>query len=239
LFHTNDITESAPDTTAAAIDFGREKRVGLPGVLYALWPRLTVLGEKAQAGWQNRAADGAPVEAITEDSTEDSAEDNPVDEAADNSEEGEVLDLFIRADNQDVAAAATAAATPKEESDLVKQVTEEALRRGYISDEEIAAWVESLPDDLVVASDQRLFNGYIMASGLLNPTYWSDSLNIDTPDAEAKYVSVVTLLRSMRDRLPVAALSRADRDGSRDCLELSAGWAFDGRGSSRGGGMGE
>jgi len=176
-FHTNDITESAPGTTSAAIDFGREKRVGVPGVLYALWPRLTVLGEKAVSGWQNRAVDVAPTES---------------------SEEDEVLDLFIREDNQMMSAAAS---VPKEESDLVKQVTAEAQRRGYISKEEIAAWVESLPNDLVVASDQRLFNGYIMASGLLNPTYWSDSLNIDTADAEAKYLSVVTVLTEMRDRL--------------------------------------
>lgn len=66
---------------------------------------------------------------------------------------------------------------PVTETVLVKAVVEEANKRS-IPQAEIDAWVNGLPLDLLTASEDDLFNGYILASGLLNPSYWTESFNL-------------------------------------------------------------
>lgn len=62
----------------------------------------------------------------------------------------------------------------------------EARRRG-LSEERIETWKKSLPNDLVKAANRREFNTAILTQGLLNPGYWSESLDIDTELAEKRW----------------------------------------------------
>ena len=181
-FHTNDITEAAPDVVLEngkiSLDAIAETRVGLWGVWHALWPRLIVIGEQAQQGWLTRMQPtGTGV-------TADVLEQKPSTETKNQNE--------TIAESNDKS---------KAESDMVQQVIAEARQRGTISEVEIQAWIDSLPAKLVAAADQQRFNGYMLASGLLNPTYWRDSLNIDSPEAAAKYGAVSSVLNEIADRL--------------------------------------
>ena len=65
-----------------------------------------------------------------------------------------------------------------EETKLVQSVVEEAKNRS-IPRSEIDAWIERLPSELVTASEDGLFNGYMLAAGLLNTTYWTESFNME------------------------------------------------------------
>ena len=65
-----------------------------------------------------------------------------------------------------------------EETQLVQSVIEEAKNRS-IPRSEIDAWIDRLPQDLVTASEDGLFNGYMLAAGLLNTTYWTESFNME------------------------------------------------------------
>ncbi len=80
-----------------------------------------------------------------------------------------------------------------EEIDIIQIVAAEARQRG-ISEEALQAWINRLPPDLTAASNRREFNGYILSTGLLHPTYWVDSLDIDTEGAKKKYQIMETIL---------------------------------------------
>ncbi|MGB0388948.1 MAG: hypothetical protein ACPGWR_29350 [Ardenticatenaceae bacterium] len=79
------------------------------------------------------------------------------------------------------------------EMNMVGFVAGEARNRG-ISEAEIAAWEKKLPSELVAATNRQEFNGYILAAGLLQPTYWSDTLEIAGEDAEVRYQAMISLL---------------------------------------------
>ena len=141
--HPNDVTETVPDTLVADIDLFDVERTGFARIAHALWPRLTVLIEKARSG-----------EGV----------------ATVNSEPPTVVMPIPPRTPQPLS-------VPVSETELVQTVTAEAEKRG-LSQAEIDGWVNSLPLELVTASEDELFNGYILASGLLNPSYWTESFNL-------------------------------------------------------------
>jgi hypothetical protein len=81
-------------------------------------------------------------------------------------------------------------------SDLVGTISAEARRRG-IPEPQIDAWKARLPPDLVVAVNQQRMEADILSYGLLMPSHWTDSLDIDTPAAKARFTS----MRAMLDRI--------------------------------------
>jgi hypothetical protein len=87
--------------------------------------------------------------------------------------------------------------------DLVGTISAEARRRG-IAEREIEAWKARLPPNLVVAVNQRRMEADILSYGLLMPSHWTDSLDIDTPAAKARFRS----MRAMLDRIVEEATRR-------------------------------
>jgi hypothetical protein len=88
-------------------------------------------------------------------------------------------------------------------SDLVGTISAEARRRA-IPEAEIEAWKARLPSDLVVSVNQQRMEADILSYGLLMPSYWTDSLDIDTPTAKACFKS----MRAMLDRIVQEATRR-------------------------------
>ncbi len=88
-------------------------------------------------------------------------------------------------------------------SDLVGTISAEARRRG-IPEAEINIWKTRLPPDLVVSVNQQLMEADILSYGLLTPSHWTDSLDIDTPVAKARFRS----MRAMLDRIVEEARRR-------------------------------
>jgi lysophospholipase L1-like esterase len=88
-------------------------------------------------------------------------------------------------------------------SDLVGTISAEARRRG-IPEGEIDAWQARLPPNLVVAVNQQRMEADILSYGLLMPSHWTDSLDIDTPAAKARFRS----MRAMLDRIVEEAARR-------------------------------
>ncbi len=79
---------------------------------------------------------------------------------------------------------------------FVDTITREASRRGIDSDR-IRRWKAALPADLVAAVDRNEFNGSTMSYGLLYPEYWTESLDIATPRAHAKWAQAKGALSSI------------------------------------------
>lgn len=77
--------------------------------------------------------------------------------------------------------------------DFVDVVSEEA-RRQRIPENRIAAWRSSLPPDLVEAANRGEFNGHILSTGLLYPSYWADSLDVEGSQAARQWATMVALL---------------------------------------------
>jgi hypothetical protein len=94
--------------------------------------------------------------------------------------------------------------TRYERSDLIGSVSQRARKLG-ITPAEVEAWVAKLPMDLVEASNKEMFGGQILAWGLLEPYYWTDALDIDTPRAKNKWRFMVRVLDAM--------VARARREG--------------------------
>ncbi len=84
-------------------------------------------------------------------------------------------------------------------SDFVKKASEKALRRG-IAQERIEEWKARLPRHLVDAVKRGEYNGSILIFGLIAPEYWTDSLDIDSKKAEAKWQAMVNILSEMTNQ---------------------------------------
>jgi hypothetical protein len=78
-------------------------------------------------------------------------------------------------------------------ADIMGAITQAALARG-LTGEQIATWRSSLPRDVVEATQARRFNGTILWHGLVNPTYWTDSLDLGTARAEEKWRAMIALV---------------------------------------------
>lgn len=94
--------------------------------------------------------------------------------------------------------------------DFVKAVADAAVQAGFAPDQ-IERWKASLPERLVSAVNSGTFNGSLLSCGLLYPTLWTDSLDIDTPLAERKWRAMVSILSAVvstarRNRLEVGVV---------------------------------
>lgn len=66
-----------------------------------------------------------------------------------------------------------------------------------VSREAFHSWKNSLPEELVEASDAGEFNKSLLSVGLFNPDYWREALDISTPKAEQKYESFTLVLNEI------------------------------------------
>jgi hypothetical protein len=99
--------------------------------------------------------------------------------------------------------------------DFVATISAEARRRG-IPEEEIDAWRARLPGELVELVNQQRLIGNTLSYGLLNPSYLTDSLDIDTPSAEARFRSMAAILshiaaQARQRRIELALVYLPDR----------------------------
>lgn len=78
-------------------------------------------------------------------------------------------------------------------SGVIENVSAIAVRRGT-DPRRIQEWKLRLPVNLVAATDRGEFTTAILASGILNPRYWTDSLDIDTEIAESKWRRMTEIL---------------------------------------------
>jgi lysophospholipase L1-like esterase len=83
-------------------------------------------------------------------------------------------------------------------TDFVGDVTNEAVRRG-IPGRRIAAWRETLPQDLVDAVNAGRFNASVLSRGLLYPEYWTDSIDLSTTTSQVKWTNMTQVLSDMVD----------------------------------------
>jgi hypothetical protein len=88
-------------------------------------------------------------------------------------------------------------------NDLIGTISAEARRRGIL-EKEIDNWKTRLPPNLIEAVNQRRLEADILSYGLLMPSHWTDSLDIDTPTAKARFRS----MRAMLDRIVEEAMRR-------------------------------
>lgn len=177
--HSNDVTDTLPETTPRDIDSDGEERVGASGVLHSLWPRLYVMWEKVEAMEDLSPVANIPMNVTHEERSEIIAGPSP---------EEIVKEVLAQGD-------------PKEDSEIINFVLTETPNHPYLSEERIDEWVDSLPPRLVAAADSQLFNAYILTTGLFHPTYWAEGIDIWGDMGEAKYQAFNALLDSMVERL--------------------------------------
>ena len=177
--HSNDVTDTLPENTPGDIDSDGNERIGVPGILHSLWPRVYVMWEKVETLRDQPAVANIPMNVTHEERSEIIAGPSPE----------EILEKIL------------AQGDPKEDSELINYVLSEVPNHPYISQERVQEWVESLPPRLVAAADAQLFNAYILTTGLFHPTYWTEGIDIWGEIGEAKYQAFITLLDTMVERL--------------------------------------
>ncbi|MEM7532154.1 MAG: GDSL-type esterase/lipase family protein, partial [Chloroflexota bacterium] len=134
--HGNDVADTPLGTHAGQIEGEQDKRVGIPGIFHALWPRLVVMWETIQLGQQQaRVAVG-------------SLQSEP--EILESGSREEPQTTEFNAD--EIWAKVDLSGNPVENSDMLQAVIEEAQRQNR-PQAEIDAWVASLPPDLVAAAN--------------------------------------------------------------------------------------
>ncbi|MGB5259007.1 MAG: hypothetical protein WBO34_00620 [Gammaproteobacteria bacterium] len=109
-----------------------------------------------------------------------------------------------------MATESTAFSAVRAPVDFRKDLQDEARDRG-ISQAHINDMKASVPSGLVADVNQGVFDSSILGNAVTNPTYWVDSLDIDTKIADSKWNSVKTLLtetvyQARSDGLRVAVL---------------------------------
>lgn len=73
--------------------------------------------------------------------------------------------------------------------DFIKAVGAEAARRG-IDARRIDRWKRTLDTALVTAVNRGAFNGALLSPGLLDTSYWTDALDVDTPTAKQRWMAM-------------------------------------------------
>lgn len=81
-------------------------------------------------------------------------------------------------------------------SDFIETVSDEAARLG-IPRERIDQWKAAVPPSLAEAVSRGEIRGSILAYGLLSPNHWTDSNDIATSTAEAKWRSMNSILSEL------------------------------------------
>lgn len=92
--------------------------------------------------------------------------------------------------------------------DLVEAVSRRAREQG-VPPERIEQWKARLPPELVAAANEGRFNGYLLSHGLLRPQWWRDALDLDTPEAEARFRAMCGLLSSVVRRSRARGIAAA------------------------------
>lgn len=78
--------------------------------------------------------------------------------------------------------------------DFIWTLSTEARRRG-ISQQQIDEYKARVPESLVAATNRGTFDANnLLAYGLLNPAYLTDTFDIDTPTANAKWTAMAAIL---------------------------------------------
>lgn len=85
-------------------------------------------------------------------------------------------------------------------TDFVQDVSKFAAAQG-LDPAAIKSWERGLSPDLVRATNQGRFNGSHLSTGLLNPHYWTDAIDIDREVAERKYTSMLRILEELVQRV--------------------------------------
>jgi hypothetical protein len=78
-------------------------------------------------------------------------------------------------------------------SDFIAKITRQAEKQN-IPQSHIAAWKETVPQELVNAVNQGRFNGSFLSYPLLYPKYWPDSIDISSDLAENKWRNMTLIL---------------------------------------------
>jgi len=81
-------------------------------------------------------------------------------------------------------------------SDFLRQVSEQARSNGA-SEAEIEAWKARLPQDLVKAVNRGELNPNILSQGLLNPSYWTDSIDLGSDTSRVQFRAMLFILSEM------------------------------------------
>lgn len=92
--------------------------------------------------------------------------------------------------------------------DFIRDATTQARRRG-VSEARIQAWQDSLPPDIVEVINSDGFHVQTIGMGLLEPEYWADSLQVDSPRNQRKWQNLALALDAIaqttaREKIEVA-----------------------------------
>jgi hypothetical protein len=82
------------------------------------------------------------------------------------------------------------------QGDLVARVKSEVVRRG-IEDWKFQVWLETIPPELVAAVNAGQLSPNILTYPLTRPEYFTESLDLGTPAAQAKWDSVCRILQTI------------------------------------------
>ncbi|RLT10225.1 MAG: SGNH/GDSL hydrolase family protein [Planctomycetota bacterium] len=83
--------------------------------------------------------------------------------------------------------------------DFLGSIAAVARARG-VNEGAIQEWILSVPSELGAAVNEGRFNGAVLSQGLLNPSYWTDSLDINTPSAKRRWTTVCRILSELVHR---------------------------------------
>lgn len=84
-------------------------------------------------------------------------------------------------------------------TNFLETVRRRAFTQG-LPEARIDAWTATVPSDLVAAVNRGEFNGTLLSNGLLYPECWSDSIDLDSEVARAKWRNMTRILAEMTTR---------------------------------------
>ncbi len=84
-------------------------------------------------------------------------------------------------------------------NDFLGTIAEVARARG-MNEGAIREWMSSVPHELAAAVNESRFNGSILSQGLLNPGYWTDSIDMNTPSALRRWKTAGHILSELVSR---------------------------------------
>ena len=84
-------------------------------------------------------------------------------------------------------------------NDFLGTIAEVAHARG-MNEGAIREWMSSVPHELAAAVNEGRLNGTVLSQGLLDPDYWTDSIDINAPSAERRWSTACQILSKLVDR---------------------------------------
>ena len=83
-------------------------------------------------------------------------------------------------------------------NDFLGTIAQVAHARG-MNEGAIREWMSSVPHELAAAVNEGRLNGTVLSQGLLNPDYWTDSIDINAPSAERRWSTACRILSKLVD----------------------------------------